>query len=568
MKRLVSRFFPLVALTIFILPKLGISAPPPPVSIAPNPTSISFGNAVQVSTTDGPTAVTVTKSGNGNAAITTVSLDDTTNFSVSADGCSGTTLKNNSPTCTFDVSFNPTTIGTKNATITINSNANSPTVTLSGTAIDCGNTVCDAGENNNNCPQDCQPQCGNGVVESGEQCDDGNQDNTDACLNTCVSATCGDGFVQNGVEQCDDGNNVNGDGCEANCTLPSCGNGIVDPGEQCDDAGESATCNADCTPAACGDGKINATAGEVCDDGNQDNTDACLNTCQPASCGDSFVQAGVEQCDDGNTVDGDGCEANCTLPSCGNGIVDPGEQCDDAGESATCNADCTTATCGDGKLNATAGEQCDDGNTANGDCCDSACQFESNTTQCTANSGCMTAGTCDGAGACQGATPIADGTLCDDGDACTQTDACQTGVCTGSNPVVCTASDQCHDAGTCDSGTGTCSDPAKPNGSVCNDGNDKTANDQCTAGVCNGAADSDGDGIPDATDNCPTVANADQADADHDGIGDACDTGTNTTDVPKGGCILSETASTGNYAMMLLPFAGLSGLLVLRRKKD
>jgi hypothetical protein len=36
-------------------------------------------------------------------------------------------------------------------------------------------------------------------------------------------------------------------------------------------------------------------------------------------------------------------------------------------------------------------------------------------------------------------------------------------------------------------------------------------------------ADADRDGVPDAADNCPTVANADQADADHDARGDACD---------------------------------------------
>jgi Thrombospondin type 3 repeat len=35
--------------------------------------------------------------------------------------------------------------------------------------------------------------------------------------------------------------------------------------------------------------------------------------------------------------------------------------------------------------------------------------------------------------------------------------------------------------------------------------------------------DADGDGVPDATDNCPAAANADQADADGDKIGDACE---------------------------------------------
>jgi uncharacterized repeat protein (TIGR01451 family)/CSLREA domain-containing protein len=36
-------------------------------------------------------------------------------------------------------------------------------------------------------------------------------------------------------------------------------------------------------------------------------------------------------------------------------------------------------------------------------------------------------------------------------------------------------------------------------------------------------ADSDGDGIPDALDNCPTTPNPDQLDTDGDGVGDACD---------------------------------------------
>lgn len=40
--------------------------------------------------------------------------------------------------------------------------------------------------------------------------------------------------------------------------------------------------------------------------------------------------------------------------------------------------------------------------------------------------------------------------------------------------------------------------------------------------------DTDGDGVPDAEDNCPEVANPDQTDTDEDGIGDACD------DTPEG----------------------------------
>jgi hypothetical protein len=35
--------------------------------------------------------------------------------------------------------------------------------------------------------------------------------------------------------------------------------------------------------------------------------------------------------------------------------------------------------------------------------------------------------------------------------------------------------------------------------------------------------DTDGDGVPDANDNCTLVANADQFDADNDGYGNACD---------------------------------------------
>jgi hypothetical protein len=50
-----------------------------------------------------------------------------------------------------------------------------------------------------------------------------------------------------------------------------------------------------------------------------------------------------------------------------------------------------------------------------------------------------------------------------------------------------------------------------------------------SGGKCTSSeTDTDGDGIPDSRDNCPTSPNPDQADSDGDGIGDACDTPTPT----------------------------------------
>ncbi|MBZ5639646.1 MAG: hypothetical protein LAO51_12950, partial [Acidobacteriia bacterium] len=110
------------------------------------------------------------------------------------------------------------------------------------------------------------------------------------------------------------------------------------------------------------------------------------------------------------------------------------------------------------------------------------------TVTCTAPDTCHLPGTCEPTtGLCSTPTLAPDDTACNDGNACTQTDTCQTGVCVGSNPVVCTALDQCHEAGVCDTGTGTCSNPAKPNDSACNDGNACTQTDTCQTGVCVGS---------------------------------------------------------------------------------
>jgi cysteine-rich repeat protein len=204
-------------------------------------------------------------------------------------------------------------------------------------------------------------------------------------------------------------------------------------------------------------------------------------------------------------------------------------------------------TCGDGYLDA--GEQCDDGNTLNGDCCSSTCQIEPAGSHCSDGNACTTNDTCSGTTCVGGPAPncndgnvcTADscdpavgcvnakltGTSCSDGNACTRTDVCQAGICTGTNPVICTALDQCHDAGICDPGTGVCSNPEKPDGTTCDDGQFLICSlpDTCQAGACApaGGGDLDGDIICDHDDNCPAIANPNQSDLDGDGIGNICD---------------------------------------------
>ena len=62
----------------------------------------------------------------------------------------------------------------------------------------------------------------------------------------------------------------------------------------------------------------------------------------------------------------------------------------------------------------------------------------------------------------------------------------------------------------------------------------------CAAGGA--PVDSDGDGIADAVDNCPAIANADQADNDGDGIGNVCDS------TPDGGVSTCTETTANNYA--------------------
>jgi cysteine-rich repeat protein len=207
-------------------------------------------------------------------------------------------------------------------------------------------------------PDSAPPACGNFVTEAGEACDDGNAVDGDGCDAGCVITGCGNG-VRAGDEECDDGGTAPGDGCSAICGVEVCGNGIVDPGEACDLGAQGS------------------------------NSGACLLSCQLAACGDGHVHAGVEGCDDGGTTAGDGCSAICGVEVCGNGIVDPGEACDLGSlnsNSGACLPSCQPAACGDGHVQAGL-EQCDDGNVAGGDGCDSDCTLELGTYLKASNAG-------------------------------------------------------------------------------------------------------------------------------------------------------------------------------------
>ncbi len=183
---------------------------------------------------------------------------------------------------------------------------------------------------------EARKRCGNGEIDfHSEECDEGDANSLSGfCSPTCKKARCGDGILQLD-EQCDAGEENADDGqCSRMCTFTSCGDGVVQLGELCDE-GEDNTdipygggCSNECQPIPrCGDGVLNEPQ-EQCDDGNDDDTDACISTCQNASCGDGFVYNEVELCDDGNDDDTDECTSMCEPATCGDDIVQAGEECD------------------------------------------------------------------------------------------------------------------------------------------------------------------------------------------------------------------------------------------------
>jgi len=134
--------------------------------------------------------------------------------------------------------------------------------------------------------------------------------------------------------------------------------------------------------------------------------------------------------------------------------------------------------CGNGVVEP--GEQCDDGNTLDGDCCSSTCQFDPAGAPCTGTNVCLTATTCNGAGVCGGGTPTL--SACNDGNVCTVADTCFNGACVG-------VPNTCDDANVCT--TDFCTPPTVGcghlnNALACDDGNAATVGDSCSGSKCMG----------------------------------------------------------------------------------
>jgi MYXO-CTERM domain-containing protein len=75
----------------------------------------------------------------------------------------------------------------------------------------------------------------------------------------------------------------------------------------------------------------------------------------------------------------------------------------------------------------------------------------------------------------------------------------------------------------------------------------------------------DGDGVPNATDNCPAVPNPDQTDTDGNGVGDVCQDTGDGGGTQAGGCSASGGSAPGGG--VVLAFAAVAAALARERRR-
>ena len=255
------------------------------------------------------------------------------------------------------------------------------------------------------------PICGNGTAATPEECDDGNLVDGDGCSATCTlegSPPCGDGRIWLG-EQCDDGNPVGGDGCSSTCQ--------VEPGYVCT-GDPTSTCTPVCESNFEWHSQMGATTTEyllcekslpaseaetICEGLGAGWTltrvdDATENTYIDGFIGNDVWIGGHDEAIEGewrwrdgdpfwqeNVPNGapvDGLYSNWETGEPSGGVDESCARQEDGGlwqdrkctdnEKFVCEG---PPICGNGAV--AMPEQCDDGNTANGDGCRSDCTVES-----------------------------------------------------------------------------------------------------------------------------------------------------------------------------------------------
>ena len=336
----------------------------------------------------------------------------------------------------------------------------------------------DSNECNDENPCTLDDSCHSGTC-AGEMvtCDDGEPCTTDFCVDgVCYhqplnAVSCDDGDLCTIGDLCISGECIPGD-TERNCDdFNDCTADTCDPvegcvymnmdGESCED-GNLCTSGDTCQSSLCLPGPA-----VVCEDNNPCTTDSCspyvgckfinnnllCNDGDPCSIGDQCIggvcKKGSElyDCDDGNTCTSEWCAVGqgCVYSP----LVAP---CSD-GDSCTYGDHCEAGECVyEFEL------ECDDGNPCTNDICDEAF----------------------------GCANINNSIPCTDNNACTIGDQCVDGACTpGVVPLMCFEGNPCAD-GYCDPDYGCI---MQPNDDMpCNDGNECTLQDMCSAGECFGTA--------------------------------------------------------------------------------
>ncbi len=430
----------------------------------------------------------------GNTAIEAGEQCDDGN-AVDEDGCSSSCQIELAPGCPADSNHLIPFCGTFSVPAQLDGGSFSGVCT----SANCDFTVICNGGTFEDTLSNCRvPVCGNGVPDLGEQCDDGNTTNGDGCSSSCKLETGSNCPAESNfpialcgtlsIPAMNDGESFTATCTDSNCDfIFHCTDGLIEPG------GFS-----NCRAPVCGNGDLEF--GEQCDDGNTTNGDGCSSGCDTetvsncpaksnfpiALCGTLSIPAMNDgesftaTCTDSNCdfifhcTDGliePGGFSNCRAPVCGNGNIELGEQCDDGntanGDGCSSGCQIEVAACGDGTVQS--GEQCDDGNTANGDGCSSGCQLEP--PRC-------------------GDGRIDPGEQCDDGntvdtDVCTN--LCLNAVC-GDNSVQ-SGVEQCDDGGTdpedgcsptCQNETSICGNLIIDPGEFCDDGN-RLSSDGCSS---------------------------------------------------------------------------------------